>query len=65
MDKMTWTLEFPVMNVVNMTLKKKVTPLKNVIGTSQMNLNDPKFYFKNSLDTQRKVWRPSFGTCFS
>ena len=65
MDKMTWTLEFPAMNVVNMTLKKKATPLKNVIGTNQMNLNDPKFYFKNSLDTLRKVWRLSFGTCFS
>ena len=39
------------MSIVSMTLKKKVTTLKNVIEMSQMTLNVPKFDLKISLDT--------------
>ena len=42
-----------LMNVVNMTLNKKITTLKNLIGMRQMTLNDPKFDLKISLNTQR------------
>ena len=45
------------MNFVNMTLKKKVSILKNLNKMSQMTLNDPKFDFKNSLDTLHKEYK--------
>ena len=35
LDRMTWRSEFAVMSAVNMTLKKKVMTLKNVIKMSQ------------------------------
>ena len=36
-------------------LEKKVATQKIVIETNQMNLNDPKLYLKNLLDTLRMV----------
>ena len=37
-----------MVNIINMTLKNKMTTLKNLI---EMTLNDPKFGIKKSLDT--------------
>lgn len=36
---------------INMTLKIKITTLKNLIEMKQMILNDPKFDIKKPLDT--------------
>ena len=36
---------------INMTLKSKIATLKNLIEMWQMNLNDPKFDIRKSLDT--------------
>ena len=44
--------ELPMMNIVNMTLKKKITTLKNLAEMRQMTLNDPKFDIKISLIIQ-------------
>ena len=32
-----------MMNIINMTLKNKITTMKNLIEMKQMTLNDPKF----------------------
>ena len=36
---------------INMTLKNKITTMKDLIEMWQMTLNDPKFHIKKSLDT--------------
>ena len=43
--------ELPIIDIINMTLKKKITSLKNLIEMRQIALNDPKFDIKKSLDT--------------
>ena len=40
-----------MMSIKNMTLKNKITTLKNLIEMKQMTLNDPKFDIKKLLDT--------------
>ena len=50
-NQVTWRSELPKKNIINMTLKNKITTLKNVIEMRQMTLNDPKFDIKKSLDT--------------
>ena len=41
-----WCFELPIMNNINMTLKNKITTLKNLIGMRQVTLNGPKFDIK-------------------
>ena len=48
---MAWRSELPMMSIKNMTLKNKITTLKNLIEMKQMTLNDPKFDIKKLLDT--------------
>ena len=43
--------ELPTRNIINETLKNKITTLKNFIEMKQMTLNDPKFDIKKSLNT--------------
>ena len=43
--------ELPIIDIINMTLKKKITSLKNLIEMRQITLNDPNFDIKKSLDT--------------
>ena len=40
-----------MMSIKNMTLKNKITTLKNLIEMKQMTLNDPKFDIQKLLDT--------------
>ena len=42
LDRMTWRLKAPMMKIVNMTLRKKITILKSLIEIRQMTLSDPK-----------------------
>ena len=39
-----------MMNIVNMTLKKKITTLKNLDQMRQMTLKEPKLDVEKSLD---------------
>ena len=48
-NQMTWRSELPMMNIINMTLKNKITALKNLIEMRLMTPNDPKFDIKKSL----------------
>ena len=40
-----------MISIKNMTLKNKITTLKNLIEMKQITLNDPKFDIKKLLDT--------------
>ena len=40
-----------MVNIVHMTLKKKIMTLKNLVKMRQMTLIDPKFNLPKSLDT--------------
>ena len=48
---MAWRSELPMISIKNMTLKNKITTLKNLIEMKQITLNDPKFDIKKLLDT--------------
>ena len=43
--------ELPIIDIINMTPKKKITSLKNLIEMREITLNDPNFDIKKSLDT--------------
>ena len=60
---MAWRSELPTVNIINMTLKNKITLLKNLIETRQMTLKDLKFDVKKSLDTRCNKQRPFFKLC--
>ena len=49
-NQRAWRSELPMMNIINMTLKNKITTLKNLTEMRQMTLNVPKFDIKKSLD---------------
>ena len=44
-------IEFPMMNTVNISLKKKITTLESPSEMRQMTFNYPKFDLKKSLET--------------
>ena len=46
-----WRSKLPIINIGKMTLKSKITTLKNFIEMRHMTLNNPKFDIKKSLDT--------------
>ena len=48
---MAGTSELPIMNIINIIVKNKITTHKNLIKMRQMTLNDCKFDIKKSLDT--------------
>ena len=50
-NQMAWRSELPMISIKNMTLKNKITTLKNLIEMKQMTLNDPKFDIQKLLDT--------------
>ena len=45
-----------MINIVNMTLKNKITTLKNLIEMNQMTVNNPKFDVKKLLDSLIKFF---------
>ena len=51
-----WESESPMINIVNMTLKNKITTLKNLIEMNQMTVNNPKFDVKKLLDSLIKFF---------
>ena len=50
-NQIAWRSDLPMMCIINMTPKNKITTQKNLIDMKQMTLNDPKFDIKKSLDT--------------
>ena len=55
-NQMTWRLELPMMNIIQITLKNKIATLKNLIEMMEITLNDPKFGINKSLDTLLYDW---------
>ena len=53
-NQMAWRPELQMVNIINMTLKSKITTQKNLIEMRPMTLNYPKFDIKKSLDTLLK-----------
>ena len=51
-----WESESPMINIVNMTLKNKITTLKNLIEMNQMTVTNPKFDVKKLLDSLIKFF---------
>ena len=51
-----WESESPMINIVNMTLKNKITTLKNLIEMNLMTVNNPKFDVKKLLDSLIKFF---------
>ena len=51
-----WESESPMINIVNTTLKNKITTLKNLIEMNQMTVNNPKFDVKKLLDSLIKFF---------
>ena len=51
-----WESESSMINIVNMTLKNKITTLKNLIEMNQMTVNNPKFDVKKLLDSLIKFF---------
>ena len=58
---MTWRSELPVINIINMTLKNKITTFNNLIETRKTTLNDPRFDIKI---TRHPVYVNSFVSNF-
>ena len=55
-NQVTWRSELPMMNIIQITLKNKITTLKNLIEVREITLNDPKFGINKSLDTLLYDW---------
>ena len=55
-NQVAWISELPMTNIIHMTLKNKITILKNLIEMREMTLNDPKFDVSKSLDTLLHGW---------
>ena len=54
---MAWRSELPMMSIINITPKNKITTLKNHIEMSGMTQNDPKFDFNSDVNNEILVDR--------
>ena len=56
-NQMAWRSELPMMSIINITPKNKITTLKNHIEMSEMTQNDPKFDFNSDVNNEILVDR--------